>query len=296
MLDNVSVFCFLASYSVALALELTQFLRRSSAMRWGAMAFAAAGLVAHTAYLIVRSRQHDLPPLLCSSHDWFLVSAWMAVVLYLGVQFWNQKLSLGIFCLPVILGLVITARFVRDTTNPNVGDMRWWGMLHASFWAFGILGVVLALLVSVMYLVQHWRLKHKHAELPALHLFSLARLSRMNWWLVVVSVPLLTLGMLSGLWMVHLSKQGANPVDLFSLPVLANAIVWGVMAMLFGWLLAGRAQTGRIVAWRTLLACLFLLMTLITMKLTSADTMHNPAAAGQTALVQPGPSFRGGRA
>lgn len=295
MLDNVSVFCFLASYTVALALELTQFLRRSTTLRWGAIAFTVAGLIAHTTYLIVRSRQHDLPPLLCSTHDWFLVSAWLAVVLYLGVQFWNPELSLGVFCLPIILVLVVTSRFVRNTTNPNVGDMHWWGMLHASFWALGILGVVLALLVSVMYLVQHWRLKNKHAELPALHLFSLARLSRMNWWLIVVSVPLLTLGMLSGLWMVHLSKQGENPVDLFSLPVLTNAIVWGVMAVLFGWLLSGRHHTGRIVAWRTLMACLFLLMTLITMKLTSTDSIHNPTGTRPTAQTLPGPSLWGGQ-
>ncbi|WP_437225469.1 hypothetical protein SH661x_004078 [Planctomicrobium sp. SH661] len=276
-MDRISVFCFLASYTVALALELTQFLRRNLAIRWASIAFTGAGLVAQTAYLIVRSRQHDLPPLLGSTHDWLLVSAWMGVVLYLGIQLWNQEMSLGVFCLPVILGLVVSSRFVSTSPVPQLAELRWWSMVHASFWVFGMMGVLLALLVSLMYLVQHYRLKQKQSELPALHLFSLERLSRMNWWLIILSVPLLTLGMLSGLWLIHLSKMSAHPVNLFSISVAANAAVWGAMALLFGWLLAARHRTGRIVAWRTLLACIFMLATLLTMKLTSSDNIHSRA-------------------
>jgi len=285
MLDKVSVFCFLASYAVACLLELTQFLRRSTAMRWSAIAFTGAGLVAHTAYLVVRSRQHDLPPLLGSTHDWLLVFAWLAVVLFLGIQIWNGELSIGIFCLPVVLGMVVASQWVSSSPIPQMAEMRRWGMIHATLWVFGILGVVLALLVSLMYLVQHSRLKQKQRQLEALHLFSLERLSRMNWWLIVVSVPLLTLGVLSGLWMIHLSKQGSHPVDLFSTAVLANAVIWGVMAFLFGWLLAGRHQTGRMIAWRTLLACLFMLLTLLAMMLTSTDRIHGTDAASGPGAV-----------
>lgn len=274
ILDKVSVVCFLASYAVALALEMTQFLRRSMAMRWLAVIFTGAGLVAQTAYLIVRSRQHELPPLLGSNHDWLLVSAWLAVVLYLGIQVWNRELSLGIFCLPLVLGLVVASRFVSTTPMQQMAEMRGWGMIHATFWVFGILGVLLSLLVSLMYLVQHSRLKQKQAPMSSLNLFSLERLGRMNWWLIVISVPLLTLGVLSGLWMIHLSNRSGHPVSLFSLEVLANALVWAGMAILFGWLLAGRRQTGRMVARRTILACLFMLLTLLVVMLTSTDAIH----------------------
>lgn len=293
MLDKVSLICFLASYAVALLLELTQFLRRSLAMRWAAIAFTVAGLVAHTAYLMVRSRQLDLPPLLGSTHDWLLVSAWLGVVLYLGIQVWNQQLSLGVFCLPVVLLLVGSSRFVGASPMPQMAEMRQWGMVHASFWVFGMLGVMLAVLVSLMYLVQHSRLKQKQLELPALQLFSLERLNRMNWWLIVVSVPLLTLGMLSGLWMIHLSKQSAHPVNLLSLSVGVNAAVWGAMAVLFGWLLAGRHRTGRIIAWRTLLAGCFMLATFLAMKLTSTDKIHGSQSRGAEVHRTPaGPSTR----
>jgi hypothetical protein len=151
-------------------------------------------------------------------------------------------------------------------------------MLHASFWVFGIMGELLALLVSLMYLVQHSRLKQKRPPITGLHLLSLERLSRLNWWLIVVSVPLLTLGMLSGFWMIHLSRGSAHPVSLLSLPVFTNAAVWVAMAILFGWLLTAKHPTGRIVAWRTLLACVFMLVTLLVMKLMSADRIHGASA------------------
>lgn len=273
-LDKVSVVCFLASYAVALALELTQFLRRSLVVRWATIGFTAAGLLAQTIYLVVRSRQHELPPLLGSKHDWLLVAAWLIVVLYLGIQLWNRNLSLGVFGLPLVLLLVVASRFVSTSPTPQVTRIYWWSMVHASFWAFGLLGVFLAVIVSLMYLVQHYRLKHKRAELPALHLLSLERLGRINWWLVIVSVPLLTLGMITGLWMIHLSRGSEHPVELLSLAVAANGAVWAAMAGLFGWLLVAKHPTGRIVAWRTLLACALMLLTLLVMNLMSADRIH----------------------
>ncbi|WP_437204414.1 hypothetical protein [Planctomicrobium sp. SH664] len=278
-LQKVSVTCFLACYVLALLLEATQFLRRSHVLRWGTVILSLAGLVAQTIYLVVRSGQHSLPPLLGSTHDWLLVSAWLIVVMFCGIQLWNRDLAIGIFALPLVVVLVVTSQFVNTAPNPRVGELRWWSMLHASFWVFGILGVSLALLVSLMYLVQHYRLKHKRLELPALHLFSLERLSRLNWWLVIFSVPMLTLGMASGLWMTHLSKGGDHPVNLVNIAFAANATIWVAMAVLFGWLLAARRPVGRTVAWRTIWACAFLLVTLLVIKVLSADGIHGGGAA-----------------
>ncbi len=273
-LSNVSLFCFFASYVSAFALEMTQFMRRSHVMRWAAIGFAVAGLLAQTIYMVVRSRQHELPPLLGSTHDWLLVFAWLVIVFYLGVQAWNRELSIGVFFLPLALILIGASRYARDLPNPRLGQIYWWGMVHASFWVFGILGVALALIVSVMYLVQHYRLKHKQSELPALHLLSLERLNRINWWLIVLSVPHLTLGLITGLWMAHLTAYGENPVSLASPTFVADALVWVAMALLLGWMLTARHPTGRTVAWRTILACGFLLLVFLVMNLLGTDGIH----------------------
>lgn len=277
-LQNVTIFCFFASYVCAFALELTQFLKQSKVLNWAAMALSLAGLLAQSIYLVERSRQTALPPLLSSSHDWLLVSAWLAIVFYLGVKAWDRSLSVGLFVLPLVLVLVVSSRFVSTTPNPRIGIAYWWSMVHASFWVFGVSGVLLALVVSVMYLLQHSRLKHKRAELPAMHLLSLESLNRINWWLIIVSVPLLTLGMVTGLWMSYLTRQSDQPVSLMNVAFFGNALIWVAMTILFGWLLVSKRATGRLIAWRTVLACGFLLVTLLTIKFLSVDGIH--AATG----------------
>ncbi|MEW4487485.1 hypothetical protein AB1L42_05355 [Thalassoglobus sp. JC818] len=273
-LENVTVFCFFASYLCALVLELTQFLRQSVTMKWSSLGLTFAGLIAQTIYLVERSRQTDLPPLLGSSHDWLLVSAWLAVVWFLGMKVWDSRLSIGIFVLPLVLVLVGTSQFASSEPNPRVGISYWGSLLHAALWVFGILGVILAMIVSVMYLLQHRRLKHKRAELPALHLLSLERLNRINWWLIVCSVPLLTLGMITGLWMSYLAQSSSDPVSLANSTFVAFSLIWLGMAVLFGWLVVSRKATGRLVAWRTMLACTFLLVTLLAIKFLSVDGIH----------------------
>lgn len=273
--ERITVFCFFASYAMALLLEVAQFLYRSRTIRLAAVGFTVAGLVAHTGYLVARSQQAELPPLLASTHDWFLVLAWLTVALQLGLQVWNLEFSLGLFVLPLALALVSASQFVRNSPNPRLGTLRHWSMAHASLWVLGIGGVALALVTALMYLVQHNRLRHKQAEVRGLHLFSLERLNRMNWWLIVTSVPLLTLGMASGLWMTYLARDSAHPVNLASLDFIANALMWLMMAMLCGWLLTTRRPAGKIVAWRTVLACSFLLAVLVIMKILSTDGIHS---------------------
>ena len=271
---KISLYCFFYSYLAALLVEIGLFVRRLKVGRWVAVLLSLAGLFAHSVYLVVRSQQHDLPPLLGSSHDWLLVLAWLAIAFYLGVQVWNLDISIGVFVLPLVLILVGTARFVNMTPNPRLVDIYWWGMLHASLWVLGIGGVAVALVVSLMYLVQHRRLKSKSVRRVELQLLSLERLNQWNWWLVIVSVPLLTLGMGTGLWMTLLARETEHPVHLANMAFVANAVIWAAMAVLFGWLLMAKHPTGRIVAWRTMLACGFLLTTLLLLKVLSADGIH----------------------
>ncbi|MCA8994656.1 MAG: cytochrome c biogenesis protein CcsA [Planctomycetaceae bacterium] len=272
--DKVSVLCFFASFTIALLLELSQFLYRTRVTRLGAIGFTAAGVIAQTIYLTVRSQQHDLPPLLGSSHDWLLVLAWLTAVALIGVQVWNLEFSLGVFLLPVVLVLVGAARFVSEAPNPRIGTLRHWGMFHASLWVLGIGGVTLALIASLMYLVQHRRLRSKQTESPGLHLFSLEQLSRINWWLIIFSVPLLTLGMASGLWMTYLARDSEHPVNLASLEFVANALMWLMMAVLCGWMISSHKAAGKLVAWRTVFACGFLLIVMLVIRLLNSGSIH----------------------
>ncbi len=202
-MGNVHVFCFFASYVVALALEGLAVARRSSALRSLGFGFALAGLVAHTIYLVSRSSAADLPPLLSSSHDWLLVLAWLAVVFDLTLStilsLVGRSVPIALFLLPAVLLLIGASDLVGDTTSVAMAGasdavrrgaeeraLRGWGMLHASLLVFGIGGVIIGILLSIMYLVQHRRLKRPGAMTSILSLPSLATLARLNWWSVIV--------------------------------------------------------------------------------------------------------------
>ena len=131
----------------------------------------------------------------------------------------------------------------------------------------GMVGVFSSFLTSVLYLLQHRRLKTRRGEPQGLHLLSLAALSRFNWWGVVLAVPLLSVGMATGVWLSILSSAGSTPVSLQRWQFVVSGAVWVTLTALFIWLLGTRTPSGRLVAWRTAWACGFLLVTLLLLQL-----------------------------
>jgi len=274
---KVSVFCFLASYFVAFGLDAARLLKRLPVARWIGLVFGLAGFAAQTGYLLIRGRQENLPPLLSSTHDWLLVLAWIIVLLYLFLTALDRELAVGLFLLPVVLLFVGASYLVSKQPNPLIAGHRGLAMLHASLLLVGIAGVVVGVLLSVMYVVQHRRLKQHHATHPGVALPSLARLARWNWWAVVVSVPLLTLGLGSGVAL-GLTSQEAGAVLSFADPiVLGHGVVWIAMMSLFVWLLTTRRSTEKQVAALTLWAGGFLLAILLGLQVLSLTTFHRGA-------------------
>lgn len=272
---NVQVFCFLASYGVAFALELTRLLGRLPIRRVVMLAFGIAGLAAHTWYLLERSAATDRPPLLSSSHDWLLVLAWLAVVFYVFLTTFDRELPVGLFLLPLVLVLVVSTYFVSYDANTMLDALREWKMLHASLLVIGIAGVMVSVVLSMMYLAQHYRLKHKQSLQTGLSLPNLEKLARLNWWAVMISVPLLTLGMATGVGLGWYSRNGPEAISFRDPVVIGNGLAWLVMAAFFVWLLRTRRPLGKQVAWLTLWAFGFLLITLIGLQvLTGQGALH----------------------
>jgi ABC-type uncharacterized transport system permease subunit len=260
---KVSVFCFLASYAVALGVDLARLLKRWPVARWIGLAFGGAGFVAQTFYLLMQSQKGNLPPLLSSTHDWLLVLAWIVVLMYLFLTALDRELAVGLFLLPVVLLFVAASYFVSKQPNSLIGGSRGLAMLHASLLVVGIAGVVGGVMLSLMYVIQHRRLKQHHASQPGVVLPSLARLARWNWWAVVISVPLLTLGLGSGVALGLKSKKAGAALSFSDPVVIGHGIVWLAMMSLFVWLLTTRRSTGKQVAALTLWAGGFLLVILI---------------------------------
>lgn len=281
-MSNVTVFCFFASYLLALAFEVLRALRGLPRLRWLALPAAGAGLVAHTIFLWERGRAMSLPPLLSSTRDWLLVVAWVICVLYLFLVIYDRKIGIGLFALPLILLFVSVSRFASDTpalvlregTTAEEQALKGWLMLHATLLGLGITGVVAGVMSSLMYLVQHRRLRHKQARPAGLKLISLERLERWNRLSVLVAVPLLSLGLGVGFLLFYLAKKQGGTVSLWDPFIIAISIAWLVMVIVLGGTMRTEQAAGKAVAVRTLLAFGFLLVTLLGLQLATGGGGH----------------------
>jgi ABC-type uncharacterized transport system permease subunit len=157
---------------------------------------------------------------------------------------------------------------------------RNWTMLHVALLVFGIAGVAVGFVVSLLYLWQHRRLKHATGAPRGLALPSLERLARLNRWALLVSVPLLTFGMLIGVGLTLLKQADLDVDSAWTDPVVvASGVCWLLMTGVFGWVLTGKRPQGRQVAWLTLWSCGFLLLTTVGAQVL-AESLQLPDVHG----------------
>src|SRR3954466_5520080 len=138
-MENVSRLCFGASYGVALAAELAQALRPGRVLRGVGLAFGAAGLFAHTLFLLVRRPDFAMP------YGSLLLLAWVLAVFYLYGSVHHRRLPWAVFVLPLVLGLVIIAGWFTPLNSTDgwgwlVGE-HFWGVIHGTLVLLAAVGV-----------------------------------------------------------------------------------------------------------------------------------------------------------
>src|SRR5919199_555134 len=126
-MERVTVFCFLASYGVALGLELWHQSRPRPVLRLLALGFGAAGLLTQTIFLAVQR-----PPLIWQ-FGWMLFLAWVLAIFYLYGSVHHRRQAWGVFVLPLVLGLVVLATaFGRPGPGEGVFSVKdAWGRQRA---------------------------------------------------------------------------------------------------------------------------------------------------------------------
>jgi ABC-type transport system involved in cytochrome c biogenesis permease subunit len=154
-----------------------------------------------------------------------LVLAWVVAVFYLYGALHHRRQAWAVFVLPIVLIIVIISAAYPAAASEAprwfTGD-NFWGAIHGSLLLLAAIGVSVACVASVMYLVQARRLKSKAAPGKGLRLPSLERLAQMNRRAIVWAFPLLTAGLLLG---VILLVQ--HPEQSWTAPkVLSTAGLW----------------------------------------------------------------------
>lgn len=264
MLSGITITCFAASYIVTLAIELSRFFFRARIRTIVNVVAAAAGLFAHSLYLIARARtamgEHVTP--LSSWYDWCLIVAWVLAATYFGLILRRTENAFGIFLLPLVLAMVGVAAFFKDSAPfPQAEAISSWRVIHGVALLLGTVSVTLGFAAGLMYLFQSYRLKQKVTAQSGFKLPSLEWLQRFNTRALLFSTGLLAVGLLSGIVLNAGSTKGTvawtDPVVLSSGVLFA----WLVAATLFEFFYKP-ARQGRKVAYLTLASFVFLAMAL----------------------------------
>lgn len=239
-MDGITRFCFTASYALALVIETARLAWPRPWLRWLGLTAGVAGVFAHTAYLLANSPSPARPA------DSLSLLAWVlgAFSLYGAAQ--QPRRAWAVFALPLVLGLLGLA-YARPAGEPLPPAVSWfsgerfWGVLHGGLLLAAAVGVSVAALAGVMYLIQAGRVRRKRHPLGGtVRLLSLEQLERMNRRGVAWAFPPLSAGLALG----AVLQQGGPVEDWASLKVLGTVGLWLVLTILLIMQFATR-PTGR---------------------------------------------------
>jgi ABC-type transport system involved in cytochrome c biogenesis permease subunit len=258
----IKLFCFAASYTVALALELLYQFWPRRGVRVVALGFGFAGLVAQTLFLA------DRQPAISRQYGLLLFLAWILAIFYLIGSLHHVRIAWGVFVLPLVLALIGLGRVFDLGDNAprfHIEEIlsidNAWGRIHVWLLLLAAVGVCVAFVASLMYLFQARRLRTKALPTPGFRLLSLERLEAMNRRAITFAFPLLTIGMVVG---AVLMFQNADTYAGWTDPrVLSTLLLWVAFAVMlyvrFGLHLAGRqVALWTIVTFALFVVCLVL--------------------------------------
>lgn len=282
-LTRITVFCFTASYAVALALEAVSAWRRFGVHRPVLLGFAGAGLFAHAAYLVVRAQ--EVTPPLSSPADWCLLAGLVLAAIYTVVAFLSPRQAIGVFLLPVVLGLIGLARIASKVPIAPERASQFWGQTHSWLLILATVTVTIGFLAGLMYLIKSWRLKHKLPPASAFRLPALETLERVNSRSLGLSVWLVAGGFVSGMILVRIAGDDSAGHSRAVVVSLSAMLGWLVAVEVFR-LLYPAARRGRKVAYLTVASFVFLAITLVAMSVASGkrDQTANTTPAERMAL------------
>ena len=294
-LQNISITCFAASYAVVFILEISRVFFDVSFRKYVRVGFAAAGLFAHTVFLILQGKLvlGSTGLWLGSWFGWCLATAWILAFAYIWISVRQPKSVIGLFLIPLLLGLIgLGVGFGHENQFNPMRAKSIWNMIHGSALLLGTAIVALGFVFGVVYVVQSRRLKHKSPQSKHFRLPSLEWLQKSSEYSLIISTVLLAIGLVSGI-AINWTHQTDGTLSSGGISAWSNPVIWS-SGILFSWLLLVSdfnfcyqpSRQGRKVAYLVIASFLFLVLELaIVWWVGHATTGSKPEVAQRIEIL-----------
>jgi ABC-type transport system involved in cytochrome c biogenesis permease subunit len=243
----------LVLYAAAGVAYAVHFSRRSTSAGRTATTLLLLGVLAHTFVIGMQTMEVRHVPFANPSRA-VSTFVWLLTLSYLYLEVTTDERAMGVFILPIVIGLQIIPVLNRGTESFDpVLDSPWF-WVHVASLLFAYASFALAAVLGLTYVLQFKEIKKKHLGFLYTRLPSLQMLDVMNARAVTVGWLFLTIGVVVGvLWTAQARAIAPNDSNLQAMAlndpkIFIATLTWAVYSFL---LIARRTMgwTGRRAAW-----------------------------------------------
>ena len=260
----------LTFYFAATIASIIELFKGSKATSRFILISAVAGFLSHTASIVFRYIEAGHLPI-TTMHEASSFFSWSIVLIFFFLEYRYRLDLLGPFTMPIVFILMLSSSILPREIKPlNPFLQSYWLGIHTVFAFLGNAAFAMAFGIGSMYLIQEHNVKSKHLRGLFQRLPSLQILDEVNYRLITIGFPLLTITIITGaIW--SQSAWGSywrwDPREVWSL------ITWFIYALMLharltmGW-------RGRKVAILSIIGFIIVLSTFFAVNLLFLKGMH----------------------
>ncbi len=199
METNVLLFeLALTFYLLATIAGVIELFRRKKASSNATRYLAMAGFLFHSANIVVRYIEGGHIPI-TTIHEASSFFSWCILLLFFFHEYRYKLGLLGSFIMPIVFILMLSSSvFPREIKALSPVLKSYWFGIHVTLAFLGDAAFAMACGIGIMYLVQERYVKSKHLSRLFQRLPSLEILDDINYHLITLGFPLLTLAIVTG--------------------------------------------------------------------------------------------------
>jgi cytochrome c-type biogenesis protein CcsB len=191
----------LTCYFAAAIVGITELFKESKITARITLSFAGIGFALHMVNIVYRYITAGHIPI-TNPHEATSFFTWCVVLIFFILQFRYKISLLSSFIMPIVFLLMLSSSLLPREIRPLSPVLHsYWLGIHTILAFLGNAAFALAFAIGSMYLVQEHYVKSKHIRGLFDRLPSLEALDEINYRLITVGFPLLTLAIITGaLW------------------------------------------------------------------------------------------------